>query len=158
MTYKQTKIKHILFIILGIMAFLIYVLLSDIYPILPPLMGVLFLAFHKHYNDEKFYIPTILLACLFFYEFDKSLLVGIIPCVFFIVRFFIADQLESIMVINATFILIYVCSLYLLYFAGLLLCNILFQTPMLSASTIYFYYLAIDYILALLYYYLTIKE
>lgn len=158
MTYKRTKTKHITFIVLGIIAYLFYVMMSDIYPILPPLMGMLFLIFHKHYNDEKFYTSTIVLACLFFYEFDKTLLVGVIPCVFFIVRFFVAEQLESIVLINAPFVLVYVCSLYLLYFAGLLLCNVLFKTPMLSFSTIYMYYLIMDCISALIYYYLAIKE
>lgn len=157
MVYKQTKTKHILLIFLEVIAYLLYIIMSDIYPFLPPLMGVLFLIFHKHYNDEKFYIPAIILACLFFYEFDKSLLVGVIPCVFFIVKFFVAGRLESIMLINTVFVLIYVCSLYLIYFAGLLLCNILFKTTMLSISVIYIYYLAIDCALALLYY-LFVKE
>lgn len=158
MTYKHTKTKHIFLIFFGVVAYFLYVVMSDIYPLLPPLMGVLFLMFHRHYDDEKFYIPIVILACLLFFEFDKVLLAGIIPCVFFIVQFFIAQQLESILLVNAVFVLIYVCMLYLLYFAGLLLCNILFKTPMLDVSTIYIYYLILDCALALLYYYIFIKE
>lgn len=158
MTYKYAKTKHIFLIFFGVVAYLLYVMMSDIYPFLPPLMGVLFLIFHRHYDEERFYIPIIVLACLLFFEFDKVLLAGIIPCVFFIVQFFIAQQLESILLVNAIFVLVYVCMLYLLYFAGLLLCNILFKTPMLATSTIYIYYLLIDCLLALLYYYIAIKE
>lgn len=158
MTYKYTKTKHNFFIFFGVIVYFLYVMMSDIYPILPPLMGVLFLVFHRNYNEEKFYIPLIIIACLFFFEFDKVLLAGVIPCVFFIVQIFIAQQLESILLVNAIFVLIYVCMLYLLYFAGLLLCNILFKTPMLTASTIYIYYLVVDCLFALLYYYIAIKE
>lgn len=158
MTYKYTKTKQVFLILLGVVAYFLYVMMSDIYRILPPFMGVLFLIFHRYYDKERFYIPIVILACLLFFEFDKALLAGIIPCVFFIVQFFIAQQLESILLVNAVFVLIYVCMLYLLYFAGLLLCNVLFKTPMLSASIIYVYYLVVDCFFALLYYYIIIKE
>ncbi len=158
MIYKRTKAKYILLVVGGVITYFLYIVMSDIYPLLPPLMGILFLIFHQHYNEEKFYIPIVIIGCLFFYEFDKALLTGIIPCVFFIVQLFIAQQLESILLVNAFFILIYICALYLLYFAGLLLCNILFKTPMLAISSIYIYYLIMDCIFAILYYYIFIKE
>lgn len=158
MTYIRNKAKHIFLPIFGVFAYLLYTMMSDIYPLLPPFMGVLFLIFHRHFDEERFYVPTLVVLCLFFYEFDKSLLAGVAPCVFFVVQFFIAQQLESLLLVNVFFILIYVCALYLLYFAGLLLCNVLFKTPMPAVSSVYIYYLVLDCILALIYYYAIIKE
>ncbi len=156
MLYKQqTRTKYFFYIVFGILFYIFYISASDIYPTLPPLMGILFLMFHKNYDNEMFYVPAIILICLFFYEFDKSLIIGIIPCVFFIVHLFIAQQLESLLLVNVIFILVYVLSLYIFYFAGMLLCNVLFKTQILEFSTLYFYYFAMDSILALIYYYIT---
>lgn len=157
MTYKYTKTKHIFLILFAVISYFIYVMMSDIYPFLPPLIGVLFMIFHRNYND-RFYISAIIVACLLFFEFDKMLLAGIIPCIFFIVQFFIARQLESVLLANVFFVFIYVCMLYLLYFFFLLLCNMLFKTTMLAMSSIYIYYFFIDCFFTLLYYYITTKE
>ncbi len=158
MIYKQTKTKQFFYIIFGILFYIIYTSTSDIYPMLPPLIGVLFLIFHKSFNNDKIYISIIVLICLLFYELDKSLIIGIAPCVFFVVHLFIAQQLESLLLVNVIFILIYVIALYIFYFAGMLLCNVLFKTQILEFSTLYIYYLVIDSILALIYYYLFVKE
>lgn len=139
--------------IIAPICYMIYISISDIYPLMPHLIGVLFLIFHKHYDDEQFYIPIIVLVCLFFYEFDKSLIVGIMACVFFITRLFVVKQLESLMNTNSFFVVLYIIAVYLLYMVGAILCNILFKVEIPQYSTIYIYYLLIDCGLGLFYHF-----
>ena len=106
MLYKERKKSHIVLHVLGVVAYVLYVSMSDIYPLLPPLVGVLFLIFHRHYNDKNIYIPILVILCVFYYEFDKSLVVGIMPCVFFIVHLFIASRLESFLTLNIFFLVL----------------------------------------------------
>ena len=158
MLYKERKKSHIVLHVLGVVAYVLYVSMSDIYPLLPPLVGVLFLIFHRHYNDKNIYIPILVILCVFYYEFDKSLVVGIMPCVFFIVHLFIASRLESFLTLNIFFLVFYVASCYMLYIAGMLLCNIIFKTPVLDFSSVYMYYAIVDAAFMLLYYFIFIKE
>lgn len=157
MLYRKSKNISFIYHILGFGFYLIYTSLSDIYPLLPPLVGVLFLIFHKHYNDKNHYVSILVLLCVFYYEFDKSLIFGIMPLVFFITHLLVASALESAMELNWLFIVIYVALLYLLYVAGMILCNILFKTNVLDFSLIYVYYAVFDCALALLYYFLFMR-
>ncbi|MWV62441.1 hypothetical protein DCO58_04205 [Helicobacter saguini] len=156
-SYKKSKVNHNIYFIFFAIAYLIYTSLSDIYPLLPPLVGVLFLIFHKHYNDRNHYVSILVLLCVFYYEFDKSLIFGIMPLVFFVTHLLVANSLESAMELNWLFIVIYVALLYLLYVAGMILSNILFKTNVLDFSLIYVYYAVFDCALALLYYFLFMR-
>lgn len=138
--------------------YVIYTSLSDIYPLLPPLIGVLFIIFHRHYNERELYLPLLVLLCIGFYELDKSLVFGILPIVFFVVHFFVARRLESIINTNSVFIVAYVALLYLLYFAGLRLSGSLFGTAVLDLSLTLIYYLIADLLISLVYYYLFIRR
>ena len=143
--------KNLAYMIIGAICYAAYISVSDIYPLLPHLIGILFLIFHKHYDDEQFYAPMIVILCLFFYEFDKSLVVGIMPCVFFITRLFVVKRLESMLNTNSLFIALYIVAVYLLYMVGATLCNILFKIEIPEYSTIYIYYLFVDCALGLVY-------
>ena len=158
MTYQKTKKINFIVIIFSICFYVLYVTMSDIYPILPPLIGVMFMMFYKYYKNEQFSICILIMLCLFFYELDKSLIVGIMPCVFFITYWFITKQFEYILHINLLFVIIYVSALYLLYVVGMVLCNALFKTSILDFSFIYIYYFIIDCIVSLIYYYIFIRE
>lgn len=158
MPYQRTKKVYIFFLMLCFCIYILYICLSDIYPFLPPFVGVLFMIFYHHYDDEQFYIPIFILFALFFYEFDKSLVVGIMPCVFFIVYWFIVERLESALHVNMFFIPIYVCAVYLFYVGGMVLSNLLFQTPILNFTSLFLYYIIFDCLASLLYYYIWIKE
>lgn len=156
-SYKKNTFGYAFYPVISAILYVIYTSLSDIYPLLPPLVGVLFLIFHKHYNDKNHYVSILVLLCVFYYEFDKSLIFGIMPLVFFITHLLVASALESAMELNWLFIVIYVALLYLLYVAGMILCNILFKTNVLDFSLIYVYYAVFDCALALLYYFLFMR-
>ncbi|RDU67087.1 hypothetical protein CQA53_02185 [Helicobacter didelphidarum] len=158
MFYKHITKPYIVRLLFGVALYIVYVSMSDIYPLLPPLIGILFVIFHKFNNLQQTYIPIFIVFCIFFYELDKSLIIGIIPCVFFIVHIFVAQQLESLLHVNSFFIIVYVVALYLFYLAGMILCNILLNTPVLEFSFIYVYYMIIDSILALVYYFIFIRD
>ncbi|PAF51666.1 hypothetical protein BKH43_00015 [Helicobacter sp. 13S00401-1] len=129
----------------------IYISASDIYPVLPPLLGVLFMIFHISFKRRGYYKVIAVFLILGFYELDKDLVFGILPLVFFVVRYFIALRLEAMANENLFFVCLYVVGIYVFYIAGMLLSNILFGTPNLGFKPILIYYFIIDLLVTLAY-------
>ncbi|STQ86526.1 hypothetical protein LS73_003830 [Helicobacter muridarum] len=156
--HKRKQIKSFILALLAVGFYVFYTSMSDIYPLLPPLIGILFTLFNKYSNDKQLYVPLLVLLCLAFYELDKSLIFGIMPIVFCFTYFFISRRLESILSGNLSFMVLYIGILYLLYCGGIILCNILFNIPMLQFSFIFIYYLLADCIGTAIYCYFVLKE
>ncbi|RDU73441.1 hypothetical protein CQA66_01915 [Helicobacter aurati] len=156
--YKQARTTSLIIHILFVGFYIIYSSMSDIYQFLPPLLGILFVIFHKHSNDEQLFVSLLVFLCLTFYELHKSLTFGIMPIVFCITYFFIAKRLEALFSNNFLFMILYTAAIYLIYYAGTILCNVLFGIPALRLSSLFAYYLIIDCALALAYNYFIVKE
>lgn len=61
---------------------IVYCCLTDLYVILPPLFGILFLLFAKTLKEQKMGLLFLLLMCLFFIELDKGVLFGSLFLIF----------------------------------------------------------------------------
>ncbi|PAF45823.1 hypothetical protein BKH40_02680 [Helicobacter sp. 11S02629-2] len=137
-------------LLLLVLAF-IYISASDIYPILPPLLGLLFMIFHQSFKRREFYRVIAVFLILGFFELDKLLVFGILPLVFFVIRYFVTLRLEDIANENLFFVSLYVVGIYLFYIAGMLLSNILFGTLNIDFKPILIYYFIIDLLVTLAY-------
>lgn len=73
---RNSAIKKNIGLFLGFIFFGIYVFLSDIFVVLPLMIGVLFLCFSSSLRESDFQKSCFVLACLFVLELDKSMVFG----------------------------------------------------------------------------------
>lgn len=74
----QAVVKYSL-LSLGLIA---YCCLTDLYVILPPLFGILFLLFAKMFKEQKIGLLFLLILYLFFIELDKGMVFGSLFLIF----------------------------------------------------------------------------
>lgn len=73
---RNSVIKKDIGLFLGFIFFGIYIFLTDIFVVLPPMIGVLFLCFSSSIRKYSFEKLLLILACLFLIELDKNIPFG----------------------------------------------------------------------------------
>lgn len=86
---RNRTLKKNIGLFLGFIFFGIYLFLTDIFVVLPPMLGILFLCFSSSLKGYDFQKLFFILACLFLIELDKNLPFGsLFFC--FVLLYFIA--------------------------------------------------------------------
>lgn len=125
------------------LAYCLYISMSDIYPILPPFIGTLFVIFNKNYDaSDRIFTIICIIFCTSFFELNKLLIFGMLPILFFIVRFFIVRRFEDVLQENILFAPLYVIVIYVFYGFSILTYYIWTKTSQdISYSLIFFYFI-----------------
>lgn len=113
---RNSAVKNILVNSLFLLSFMIYLSLSSIYTILPPLLGILFTKYNKEFKNANFFGLFIVLIASLAFETEKSSLIGILFLLFVFLSFLVSKLSMILQESSPLFRLLYVFLPYIFYF------------------------------------------
>jgi len=142
LTYQRT-LRPLLYVGL----FIIYSSLATIYPVLPPLFGLLFLLFIRAVEQEQFFLLLLISFCLLIFEANNSYL--FFSSIFYIytVYKFILPRIEQSFNCYSCIKLSYILLAYIGYFLFLTLISKIFLLPAVNLNYYIIYYIVIEFFL-----------
>ena len=128
--------------------------LSALYPLIPPFVGVVFtylvLNAHQHEKNALPLVLGFLYLCL--YDLNKGFFLFSYPLLFIVVYHFLAHKLQTTFTCNNCILAAYVVMAYLGHFGVNVFLAYLNNEDFPYFSHYYFYYIAIDSILSFMFF------
>lgn len=140
------------------LAFLFYILLlsiyesiAGIYPILPPLLAVIYLFFSRALDEKNIYKIVLFIALLLLFEVNYDYFIFSSILYFLVIKFFLLPKLEQLIVCKKCQLFIFTLFVYFgFWFLYNLIANIfIFDHVAIDFHMIY--YVLIDFFLLSLY-------
>ncbi len=148
-TSKSHSFKNIFLNIAFLLIFMLYLSISSIYTILPPLLGILFAKYSKDLKACNFFgMFIVLLACLLF-ETEKSSSIGILFLLFVFLSFLISKLSLILQETSHWFRLVYIFLPYIFYFFILQSLTIVHQENPIPFSFVILWYLFCESVMIL---------
>ena len=147
LSLKQQFFRTCLFCL----AFFIYSSLGGIIIYLPPLLGILFVAFIKNYEMDNEFKVWGIIACLFIFEINNNLPLGVLALSFLILRFFFLKTFYIISTNEIVAIGMLVGGIYLWYFLVIYSFKTFGGGARFSLNLVFVYYIIFETILGILY-------
>lgn len=116
---RSSTIKKNIGLFLGFIFFGIYLFLTDIFVVLSPMIGILFLRFSSSLRGYDFQSLFFILACLFFVELDKNIAFGSLFFCFVLLYFIAYNPLFYFFKNAFYFKMTFLCLIYFIF--GLLI-------------------------------------
>ena len=142
LTYQRT-LRPLLYVGL----FIIYSSLATIYPVLPPLFGLLFLLFIRAVEQEQFFLLLLVSFCLLIFEANNGYL--FFSSIFYIYTIykFILPRIEQSFNCYSCIKLSYILLAYIGYFLFSTLISKIFLLPAVNLDYYIIYYIVIEFFL-----------
>lgn len=112
---RSSTIKKNISLFLGFIFFGIYIFLTDIFVVLPPMIGILFLRFSSSIRAYDFQSLFFILACLFFIELNKNIAFGSLFFCFMLLYFIAYNPLFYFFKNVFYFKMTFLCLIYLVF-------------------------------------------
>jgi hypothetical protein len=133
--------------ILYLTAYLLYSSLGSIYPILPPLLAVLFAFYSKAMHKEDFYGLVFILLLLLVFEANYGFILFSSIIYFYIQYKFIMPKIKQFVSCRVCIRILFVVLSYLGYFIFLILLSKIFLLEMPTFHYYIIYYIVIEFLL-----------
>ncbi len=138
-----------IFILCGLL--ILYMMLSEMFLFLPPLIGVLFIVFMDIYARKNFGAVVGLVVCLVVFEALNQLPIGILPLVFLVMQYVIQKKFNVFFGNNPLFVFWYVGSVYLVYFLSIYVVKMFGSGLNFELWAIFVYYFIAESLIGLFY-------
>lgn len=112
---RNSTTKKNITLFLGFIFFGIYLFFTDLFVVLPPLIGLLFLRFSSSLRQEDFQSLFFILACLFLIELDKNIAFGSLFFCFVLLYFIAYNPLFYFFKNAFYFKMTFLCLIYLIF-------------------------------------------
>jgi hypothetical protein len=133
--------------LLYLSAYILYSSLGSIYPILPPLLAVLFALYSSAMQKENIYALSFVLISLLVFEANYGFLLFSSIIYFYILYKLIMPKIRQIISCDICIRFLYVLLTYLGYFLFLVLLSNIFLLEMPSFNYYIIYYIIIEFFL-----------
>lgn len=130
---------------------IVYIALSDIWPILPPLLGVIFVLAIEYYEKARNDIFIFLIPFLIFIESSKNLPFLSLSLFYAICFIFLLPKFRRLFGYHRALIPFFVLFGYFGYFVFLQIMNAIFGTNAPSFGLILLYYAAVELVIVWLF-------
>ena len=142
LTYQTALLGFSYFI-----AYLIYISMSSIYLLLPPLLGVLFWHYQEALKKHNFGYLLLITSMLLIFEVEKGFLLFSSVIYFALFQHLIVPKLKQYVNCTECLKLIYVTLIYLGYMLFIVLIHQIFWMPMPSMDWYIIYYILIEFLI-----------
>jgi len=127
--------------------FILYSSLGSIYPLLPPLLAVLFVLFIKALNKKDVAALGLVSLCLIVFEVNYGYILFSTIFYFYTIHKFILPKIQQNFNCYACIRILYVLLAYIGYFLFLLLISKIFLLPEPNIDYYIVYYIVIEFFL-----------
>ncbi len=142
LTYQTALLGFSYFI-----AYLIYLSMSSIYLLLPPLLGVLFWHYQRSLKQHNFGYLLLVTSMLLTFEVEKGFLLFSGVIYFALFHHFIVPRLKQYINCTGCLNLIYIAMIYLGYLLFIVLVHQIFWLPLPSIDWYIVYYIVIEFLI-----------
>jgi len=127
--------------------FILYSSLGTIYPVLPPLLGLLFVLFIRTLDKEQFFVLLLISFCLIVFEANNGYIFFSSIFYFYTVYKFILPKIQQSFNCYSCIRLSYILLAYIGYFLFLALISKIFLLPEVTLDYYIIYYIVIEFFL-----------
>jgi len=126
--------------------FCIYSALASIYPVLPPLLGVLFFYFVKYFESNRLSSFLYILAFLVVYEANYGYLTLSLLVYFLLLYYLLVPTLKKVLKCKICITLIDVVFVYIGFWLYTLVLNTVFWLPMPKIDWYIVFYIVVEFL------------
>ncbi len=144
---RNISYKNPVTLLVYIGLYILYSALGSIYPLLPPLLAVLFVLFIKALDKKDMVSLVLVSLCLIIFEVNYGYILFSTIFYFYIIHKFILPKIQQNFNCYACVRILYVLLAYIGYFFFLLLVSKIFLLPEPNINYYIVYYIVIEFFL-----------
>ncbi len=126
--------------------FCIYSAIASIYPVLPPLLGILFFYFVKYFDSNRLSAFLYILAFLVVYEVNYGYLTLSTLVFFLLLYYLLVPSLKKIIKCKICITFIHVLFVYIGFWLYTIVLNTVFWLPMPTMDLYIIFYIFIEFL------------